>query len=65
MDKHATVVLDGHMVIPLIGVPPEHTQEVCVRCGQAKHLSEILLDVDAKPVCLACHAKEKPNKNLG
>ena len=37
--KHATVKLGEHQ-IPLIGVPPDATDQKCEKCGKVVHLSD-------------------------
>ena len=57
--KHATVRLAEFpdTPIPLIGVPPSATEQVCEGCGRVCHLSEIALNGQGKALCPECSEK--------
>ena len=58
--KWATVPV-GEYTVPLIGVPPEATQEKCSRCGSLCHLKDIVLDDKGQPCCQTCYGPARPN----
>ncbi len=55
--KHATVKLDGRE-IPLIGIKPHYTEEVCDGCRQVLHLGDITLE-GAKFLCQSCRTNKR------
>lgn len=52
--NHATVKL-GDYTVPLLGVPPDATEETCEIRGRRCHLSEVKLDGEGYPLCPQCH----------
>lgn len=51
------MVPTGEYTVPLIGVPPSATQEVCAHCHEKRHMSEITLDDKGHPICATCKDK--------
>lgn len=51
--NHATVRIDGKE-IPLIGIPPESTQQRCEVFGKSFHLCEIRFNYYGSPMCVGC-----------
>lgn len=39
--RHATVLKDGYEV-PLIGIPPDATDDICESCKRKFHLSKLI-----------------------
>ncbi len=53
VQKHATVK-NGEYTIPLIGIAPAATKEICSKCGKEVHLSQITFNEKSEPVCSGC-----------
>jgi len=58
--NHATVKI-GDYTIPLIGIPPEATEDKCETCGKLFHLSELAF-VDGKMICKDCNERTQCTK---
>lgn len=63
--KYATTKIGGY-TIPLLGIPESSTLEVCDKCGQERHITEIK-HTGKRWVCInakSCTAKSRARKKL-
>lgn len=51
--KHAEVKLDGY-TIPLIGIAPKYTTEVCDLCGKQFGLHDVEIQESGQILCKKC-----------
>ena len=54
---HATVRIAGYN-LPLIGIDQSATEEKCDGCKRVFHLSEVMLDEQARFMCWSCRMRE-------